>query len=386
MSDAPWRSTPMRRTLQIGGRVLRGTVAGILAVRMARTARRDPPLAPTDGRHGDDDRVSVVIPARDEERRLGACLAAVVGAPGVHEVIVVDDHSRDATAEVARRGGARVVAARDLPTGWAGKTWALQQGIDAATGGWVVTLDADTRPDPGLVAALVDRARTDRVDLATVAGAFECPGVGAAWLHPAMLTTLVYRFGAPPGVLRDRRRALANGQCMVLPREEFLAAGGFAPVAHHMVEDVALARRIMDAGGRVALYDGSAMLRVRMYEDLVSTWTGWGRSLALGRAVARREAIGDAAVVAVAMLLAPWRLIRGRGDRIDLVSIMLRLGTLVGTAASYRPRSVAYWVSPMADPLAVAALVGGIIAPDRRWRGRRAPSGPPARTADRSVT
>lgn len=375
-----------RRTLRIAGSVLRGTVAGILAVRMARTARRDPPLTPVDSRPEAGEGVSVVIPARDEEHRLGACLAGVVGAPGVHEVIVVDDHSRDATAEVARRGGARVVPARDLPAGWAGKTWALQQGIEAATGEWVVTLDADTRPDPALLAAVVDRAHTDRVDLATVAGAFECPGVGAAWLHPAMLTTLVYRFGAPPGVLRDRRRVLANGQCMVLPREAFLAAGGFAPVAHHMVEDVALARRIMDGGGRVALYDGSAMLRVRMYEDLVSTWTGWGRSLALGRAVSRREAIGDGALVAVAMLLAPWRLIRGRGDLVDLVSIMLRLGTLVGTAASYRPRSVAYWASPIADPLAVAALVGGIIAPDRRWRGRRAPSGPPARTADRSAT
>jgi dolichol-phosphate mannosyltransferase len=78
--------------------------------------------------------ISVVVPARDEAARIGPLLEAIVGAPGVAEVIVVDDQSSDGTADLARAAGARVVEpARPLPDGWAGKAWALQQGIEAAT-------------------------------------------------------------------------------------------------------------------------------------------------------------------------------------------------------------------------------------------------------------
>ena len=142
--------------------------------------------------------ISVVIPARDEAGRIGPLLELIVGAPGVQEVIVVDDQSSDGTAEVAARRGARVVAGEPLPDGWAGKAWALQQGFLAATTDWVVTLDADTRPDPLLPTALVARARADGLDLVTVAGRFDCPTAPSRWLHAAMLTSLVYRFG-PPG-------------------------------------------------------------------------------------------------------------------------------------------------------------------------------------------
>ena len=379
----------MRRTRGLGGWIgwsLRATATAIVAQRLLRTARRDPPLERHDIEEALPVNISVVIPARNEEARLGPCLDALEGAPGVLEIIVVDDQSHDATAEVARAGGARVLTGVDRPPGWAGKTWALAQGIDAARGDWIVTLDADARPDPSLPMALVRRARADGVDLATVAGAFECPNLGSTWLHPAMLTTLVYRFGAPPGVIGPGQRVLANGQCMAVDREKFLAAGGLERVAHHMVEDVALARATIERGGRAALYDGAELLTVRMYEDLAQTWTGWGRSLALGRAVSRAEAITDVAVVAVMGLAPWWRLLRGRCDLVDIVAILIRLGTLVGTSASYRPRRWSYWLSPGADPLAIAALIGGVIAPDRRWRGRRAPSGPPERNADRSAT
>ena len=99
--------------------------------------------------HGDVDvSISVVVPARDEAARIGPLLEAIVGAPGVTEVIVVDDESADATAGLAAGAGASVVTGRPLPAGWVGKAWALQQGLDAAVGDWVVTLDADTRPDP----------------------------------------------------------------------------------------------------------------------------------------------------------------------------------------------------------------------------------------------
>ena len=133
--------------------------------------------------------ISIVVPARDEATRIGPLLAAVVGAPGVAEVIVVDDESTDGTADVARAGGATVVTGEPLPAGWAGKAWALQQGLDAASGDWVVFLDADTRPSPELPGSLVARMIADDLDrahrrwplrLPDHRGALAAPGVADA--------------------------------------------------------------------------------------------------------------------------------------------------------------------------------------------------------------
>ena len=87
----------------------------------------------------------MIVPARNEQHRLGECLAALAADPVAADVVVVDDESTDATAAVARKHGVRVIAAGRRPEGWAGKTWALQCGLSAVTGDWVVALDADTR-------------------------------------------------------------------------------------------------------------------------------------------------------------------------------------------------------------------------------------------------
>ena len=362
---------------------VRGAAVAVVARRLAGAARPAPAVTPVDpGALATLPTISVVIPARNEEHRLGPCLEGLRAAPGVAEVIVVDDHSNDATAAVAASYGARVVPAADLPPGWAGKAWAVQQGLQAAHGDWVVTLDADTRPQPGLPAAVVARAVADRADLMTVAGSFVCPTDGLAAVHPAMLTTLVMRFG-PPGATRDPTRLLANGQCMVLPRTDFLADGGLTPVAHHMVEDVALARERAGRGRHVLFVDAADLLQVQMYDDAADAWRGWGRSLALPGVESPARQWLDLVTVAALQGVPLLRLLVGRADAVDAVALALRLGTLMGTSRAYRPRRWTYWLSPLTDPVALATLAKGIMRPDQPWRGRHAPAMPPARTATR---
>ncbi len=317
--------------------------------------------------------ISVVVPARDEAERIGPLLDTVVGAPGVAEVIVVDDQSSDATADIARQAGATVIAGAPLPDGWAGKAWALQQGITAASSDWVVTLDADARPDPRLPTALVARAVAERLDLLTIGGRFECPTPGSRWLHPAMLTTLVYRFG-PPGATPPARpdRVMANGQCMALPRTKFLAAGGMELVRNEVVEDLALARRLATDGRRVGFLDASELLTVRMFESFSDVWNGWGRSLALPGVEPRPRQLFDLAIVVLAQVLPIPRLLLGRGDTVDVVLALARIGTLAGTRRAYERSDAAYWLSPLADPLAAVAIARGIARRGRQtWRGRR---------------
>jgi dolichol-phosphate mannosyltransferase len=351
--------------------IIRAALGGLAVARLVRTASRRPPVRPATSADGARRSISVVVPARDEAGRIGPLLEALRGAPGVTEVVVVDDQSVDGTASIAEAAGARVVPGAALPAGWAGKAWAVEQGIEAATGEWVVTLDADTRPVPSLPSALVARAETDELSFVTLGGRFECPTSGVQWLHPAMLTTLVYRFGAPgssrpvpPG------RQLANGQCMAFRRADLLAEGGMAVVADRVVEDVALARLLADRGWSVAMLDGSEVLTTRMYEDLGDAWRGWGRSLALPGVEPTWRQLLDLAVIVVAQVLPLPRLLVRRGDLLDVVLLMVRLGTLGGTAKAYERHGAAYWLSPFADAVAAVALARGIVARRQTWRGR----------------
>ena len=360
-------------------RVARVAAAGVALGRLARGARQMPPLQPTahDPQVGI---VSAVVPARDEEHRLGPCLARLVNDPAVSEVIVVDDRSSDGTARVAEQAGARVVAGAPLPDGWAGKAWALQQGIEAARGDWVICLDADTRPQRGLAAAAVAAAEGGHVDLLTVGGRFDCSNAGEQFLHPAMLATLVYRFGPPSSQSTPRpSRILANGQCMVVPRGAFLAGGGLKSVAASLIEDVALARHLARRGDRVWFLDGTDVLDVAGYGSARAAWTGWGRSLSMAEVTAPAARLADLAVVWLALAAPLPRVLLGRGDIIDATLLAARLGLLVALRPTYRRRGLAYWLSPLADPAVAYQLTVTTLRPSRQWRGRSYPPAPGGR-------
>ncbi|MEM6279950.1 MAG: glycosyltransferase, partial [Verrucomicrobiota bacterium] len=95
-------------------------------------------------------KVSVIVPARDEEKNLSRLLPSLQDPEfSPHEILVVNDQSSDRTAEVATENGARVIQGKPLPEGWYGKPWACQQGADAAAGDWFLFLDADTVLEPG---------------------------------------------------------------------------------------------------------------------------------------------------------------------------------------------------------------------------------------------
>lgn len=150
----------------------------------------------------------------------------------------------------------------------------------------MIFLDADTRPQPGLVAALVGAAAAGAYDLLSAAPRFVCASAAERMLHPSMAATLPYRLG--PLDVEDwqpsPRRALANGQCVVVRREPFVASGGWGRVRGNLSEDIALARRMRADGARIGFADAADLLEVRMYASARETWTGWaGRSWGPGR-------------------------------------------------------------------------------------------------------
>jgi dolichol-phosphate mannosyltransferase len=342
--------------------------AAALVGRLSRGRRRHPPLAA--GAPPPSVPVSVVVPARDEAARLPACVEPLLADPDVAEVIVVDDRSQDGTAALAASLGARVVDGRPLPSGWVGKPWALQQGLERARGDVVVTLDADTRPRPGLVRALA--ASLADADLVSATARFACRTAAERVLHPSLLATLVVRFG-PLDALGHRpapARAVINGQCVAVRREPFLAAGGFALAAGHMTDDIALARALAARGARLTVRDGGDLLAVSMFGSAAETWREWGRSIAMADVTAPGWLAADVATVWLTMAVPPVRLAARRATRLDAALLVVRWLLHAALARAYAPRGAAFWAAPLADPFSAVRLTWSTLRPRRTWRGR----------------
>ncbi|MDH2429647.1 glycosyltransferase [Sphaerisporangium sp. TRM90804] len=313
--------------------------------------------------------ISVVIPARDEEHRIGPCVAAALADPSVGEVLVVDDESADGTARVAAELGARVVAGRPLPAGWVGKQWALHQGLAEARGDVVVTLDADTRPRPGLFGAMA--AELDGCDLLSAGPRFATGGPVEQALHASFLATLVYRFG-PIGspVPPPPHRVVANGQCMAFRRGAMRAADGFARVRGHLTDDVALARALAGRGWAVRFVDAGDLLEVDMHDSTAEVWREWGRTLHLRDVTGRLWQAGDLAVLWLAAALPVLRLAAGRPTRLDLGLLGTRFLLTAALRASYTRPGPGLPLSPLLDPLTALRLTYATLRPARTWRGR----------------
>ena len=363
---------------------------GVLLARLLPGRRRRPPVAPRPDASRADGDVSVVVAALDEAHRIRPCLDGLVAQGSVvREILVVDSGSVDGTQDVVRAAAARdprIVLLRDppLPSGWVGKVWALQHGLAHARGEWVLGVDADTSPQPGCVGGAVGAARELGYDAVSFAPRFRIDSAGERWLQPALLVTLVYRFGAA-GSDADPERVMANGQCFLARRAVLEANGGYAVARTSFADDVTLARALARTGHRVGFLDGSRLYDVRAYTSAREAWREWGRSLDLKDATTRARQWADVVflivvqgtpLAALAVLLV--RALRGDAFGSDALALLATSGALVAVrvllqfalARSYAVRGAPFWLSPLADPLAALRILLSTLRRPTRWRGR----------------
>lgn len=367
-----------------------------LLTRLAPGRRRRPPIDPIVSPR-DDTSVSIVIATLNEAHRLAPCLDGVLQQRSpVREILVVDSASTDGTRDLVRaamRRDSRVRLIDDgtLPDGWVGKVWALENGLRASTGEWVLGIDADTIPAPGLVGGILAATEDAGLDVASFAPRFEAQGPGERWVQPAMLVTLVYRCGAA-GSVADADRVLANGQCFLARRSTLVAAGGYSSARASFSDDVSLARHLAAAGARVGFLDGSRVISVRSYASLGDMWREWGRSFDLKDATARWQQWLDVALVwstqalplPLLAIALSWLAVNDETSRTHDVEYLVRALTLVNVSAlsvrllmllalrhCYAVRGASYWLSWLADVPAAWRLTLSTLRTPTAWRGRR---------------
>jgi len=344
----------------------------------------------------------LVIPAYNEADNIAACIQAVLASdePGLPwQLLVIDDGSTDATADLAREAiaasdHALLLQAGPRPQGerWVGKNWAASRAAahpwpdGSPETQWLLFIDADVRLKPGALAAAVDEARRESTDLLSLAPRLQC-GCLAEWLVQPIVSALL-------GLVFPLQRtndpgdptAFAAGPFMLFRRDAYEAVGGHAAIADVVIEDLTLARRIKGSGRRLRYLVGADLLDLRMYRNLAALWEGWTKNWFLGLDRSLVRALGSAAVVLV-LFAGPWALalaglIAGAAHLVPAWPLLLPgsagIALLFGLALwrwgrfGLQPR---YWWLSWLGALLIAAIVPASIWKTSTgrgwtWRGR----------------
>lgn len=323
-----------------------------------------------------------VIPARNEADVIARAVTGVLSQQyaGPLHLVVVDDHSSDGTADIARAAAASigkadaltVIAARDLPAGWSGKVWAQSEGLAAADiempdAAFVFLTDADIWHGPQTVADLVARAEQEQRDLTSLMVRLRCESAWERMIVPAFVFYFAKLY--PFARVADPRSKVAGaaGGCMLARRSALARIGGFAAIRGELIDDCSLAAKIKASGSiRLDLADDS--LSLRPYDDWQSLWNMIARS------------------AYTQLHYSPW-LLTGATLGMVLTYLAPPVLALVGGAAlwpawlawilmavSYRPMLREYrqpaWLAPLL-PITALFYLGATLDSARRYYLRR---------------
>jgi glycosyltransferase involved in cell wall biosynthesis len=229
-------------------------------------------------------RVTAIVPARNEEASIAACIRSLAAQPEIVEIIAINDQSSDRTSEILRDlakniSQLRVLDATAPPPGWVGKNHAVSLGAQQATSPWLLFTDADAVLLDGAIAKALALAGEKGAALLSFSPEQELETWHEKVLIPFVYLRLAQRFSFDEVNDPQSKAAAANGQFLMIEREAYDAVGGHAAIPGAVLEDVALARRVKSAGFRIWFTSGMGIVRVRMYRSFSAMWEGWKKNL-----------------------------------------------------------------------------------------------------------
>lgn len=330
--------------------------------------------------------VSVIVPARNEEKNIGGCIEAILKQdypPEKLKLIVIDDNSEDRTAAIVRETAGsdsrvQLLSGEPLPPGWLGKPWACSRGAAKAEGEWLCFIDADTVAFPPLIGSAVSLVSSRGLDLLSLQPFQQIVSFGERLLLPTGFFLIAFT--------QDIRRtndpafpdAAVNGQFLFIRRSAYEAVGGHGAVAGAIAEDSALARRMKAAGQRIFVCGTEGLLHTRMYSNFRALWEGTARQAAqlLTRAILPWIALAALILAWASMLLPLADLLSGPrwiAFGFALAGTLTLLGVHIGAARYFR---IPFWYGllyPAGYSLGAAVLIFAAWQSAKRqtrWKGR----------------
>lgn len=316
-----------------------------------------------------DARVSVIIPARNEEANLQKILNSLLRLP-FFEIIVVDDSSTDRTQEIAqsfaaRENRIRVHAGAPKPQGWTGKNWACQQGALTSTGNYLLFTDADTEHCEGSLS----RTLQLNADLVSALPFHQSANFFERLLGPFHLLVFI----SSSAFSRPKTGSLfAIGQYLLFKREWYFQQGMHEAIKQSFADDLDLAERCVAQGGVYKVETSGRVFKVRMYLSLVDFLAGWRRIFRVGFGHASFVRVFEIFFV-IACLTESFKFARAT----PIETLFALSGLLVLGLAQKRYGNFS-WLGALLAPLGIGifvfvsatALWDRILRRDLRWRGR----------------
>lgn len=230
--------------------------------------------------------VSVLVPARNEERSIEACITSLLNQnyPS-YEVIVLDDNSTDSTQKILinlskKFSSLRIINGKELPEGWTGKNYACHQLSQKAKGKYLLFTDADTVHFRDSLRLAVSRAISAGADLYSLFPVMEMKTISEKIMMPVLHFTA---FSLLPYYLAENTSspafAMANGPYMLFRRDSYIRTGGHEFTKGDIVEDVRLAKRIKEKGMKLVVTAGLDVYSCRLYRNFREIWEGFSKNI-----------------------------------------------------------------------------------------------------------
>ncbi|HTH98193.1 MAG TPA: glycosyltransferase [Stellaceae bacterium] len=326
--------------------------------------------------------VAVVIPARNEAEGIADTVTSLLAQdhPGNLRIVLVDDHSTDGTATIAREaamraGGAErltIIDGQPLAEGWTGKLWAVSQGLEAANKlkpDFILLTDADITHAPDNVSTLVRRMEHDGLDLASLMVRLSCQSSWEKALIPAFVFFFFMLY--PPRWAADplARTAAAAGGCMLVRPEALEHIGGIAAIRGSLIDDCALAAAIKQSGGMIRLDVTYDTFSTRLYQGWDEIWSMIARTAFTQLGYSTLLLVGTLVGLFLTYMVPPLATIFGHGW-----TRLFGIAAWAAMVVAFRPTLTLYgrsWAWGLALPLIAlfyaAATVGSAV---NYWSGR----------------
>ena len=314
--------------------------------------------------------VDIIVPARDEAALIGPVIASLTAQdyPGNLRVILVDDNSTDGTAEAAgTHPRLTILKAAPKPPGWAGKLWALAQGVEASTAPLLFFTDADITHDPRHLSTLAARLNTPRVDMVSEMVRLNCQSWPERFLIPAFVYffQLLYPFAQ---VNNPRHRmAGAAGGTVLIRREALRRIGGIAAIKGALIDDVTLARAVKK-GGAIYLGHSGLARSIRPYPEARDIWNMIARSAFTQLNYSALSLAGTLLGLTLVWFVAPAAILFSSGWRfwLGLITYGIAIYTYLPTLRRYQqPR----WLALALPGIAGFYMTATIASAVHYWRG-----------------
>lgn len=369
------------------------SIAWIFLIKsMINSVRLTPYLDRFERKKHDNPKVSIILPARNEEEFIGKCLDSLIEQDYTnYEIIVINDSSEDATSKIiseyAKKNSKIIpVNAQLKPDGWMGKNWACMEGYKKATGDLLLFTDADTKHSQNVISLAVSHLLSFNLDALSAIPKMRTMDFWTRITLPMISTFLHTRFSAIRVNDPSKKTAYFFGSFFIIKQKTYESVGTHEGVKHEIIEDGALGKKVKESGHKMKIVRGDHLIEAVWARDKSTLWNALKRLMIPLYLQSEKIAIGSFFAV-LFLLFMPfpilaystlWALETTSFSILFVTSlvasIMIYIGAIIEVKKLLRLKLIYALFAPIGSLVVVLGFLSGLLQAKNStvsWRGRR---------------